>query len=412
MVATKGSSKHTWLFKRHLKPNTFSWKSSALAAKRLKEALAEIKAVNKWNSSLAAQGVVDLAERIWPAFAPIDTSSGMLGTAVYNTLIACIPIFSKSELPYKERQPLLERLFEALQQDGVDYLSPLGDHWGYLCASDEIASQWANFLMPTLRRCWSDAQPGSHFSGATACLSALLRAKRHSELNELLQICPVKMWDYTKYEFDSLVSQGRKAEAIRFAQQMASEINAPMARIQEACEGVLLSSGLYLEAYEKFGLTWTQRNSNIATFRALVKKYPQIDKKRILRDLVAQTPGEEGKWFATAKDLGDFDLALELATLSPCDPKTLNRAAEKYSESNPEFSMRVALISLRWLCEGYGYEITNFDVIAAYMHCLNSAAKIGLRHEAISKMLEIIEKHSHDGFFVRDSLKPYLVEGV
>lgn len=412
MVATKGSSKHTWLFKRHLKPNTFSWKSSALAAKRLKEALTEIKAVNKWNSSLAAQGVVDLAERIWPSFAPIDTSSGMLGTAVYNTLIACIPIFSKSELSPKERQPLLERLFEALQQDGVDYLSPLGDQWGDLCASDEIASQWANFLMPTLRRCWSDEQPGSHFSGATACLSALLRAKRHSELNELLQICPVKMWDYTKYKFDSLVSQGRKAEAIRFAQQMASEINAPMARIQEACEGVLLSSGLYLEAYEKFGLTWTQRNSNIATFRALVKKYPQIDEKRILRDLVAQTPGEEGKWFAAAKDLGDFDLALELATLSPCDPKTLNRAAEKYSESNPEFSMRVALISLRWLCEGYGYEITNFDVIAAYMHCLNSAAKIGLRHEAISKMLEIIEKHSHDGFFVRDSLKPYLVEGV
>lgn len=292
----KVSSKHTWLFRRHLKPNTFNWKSSTLAAKRLKEALSEIRAMSKEDSRLAAHGVVELAERIWPSLEPIDTSSGMLGTAVHNTLVGCIPIFSKSELSPEVRHSLLERIFEAIQDDGVDYLAPLGDHWGDLCASAEMASQWADLLMPTLRSCWSEKQPGGHFSGATACLSALLKSERHSELNELLQICPVKMWHYTKYGFDSLVMQGRKAEAIRFAQNMASEINAPMARIQEACEAILLSSGLYEEAYVKFGLVWTQRNSNLATFRALAKKYPQIDKKRILRDLVAQAPGEEGKW--------------------------------------------------------------------------------------------------------------------
>jgi hypothetical protein len=36
---------------------------------------------------------------------------------------------------------------------------------------------------------------------------------------------------------------------------------------------------------------------------------------QILADLVATTPGEEGKWFATAKELKLYDLALKLAKL-------------------------------------------------------------------------------------------------
>jgi len=47
------------------------------------------------------------------------------------------------------------------------------------------------------------------------------------------------------------------------------------------------------------------------------------DKSQILSDLVATTPGEEGKWFAKAKEFARYDLALELANQSPCDPKTL-----------------------------------------------------------------------------------------
>ena len=36
----------------------------------------------------------------------------------------------------------------------------------------------------------------------------------------------------------------------------------------------------------------------LATFRAVASKYPDRTPNDILRDLVASTPGEEGKWFA------------------------------------------------------------------------------------------------------------------
>ena len=81
------------------------------------------------------------------------------------------------------------------------------------------------------------------------------------------------------------------------------------------------------------------------------------DKSQILTDLIATTPGEEGKWFATAKELKLYELALELANRSPCDPKTLTRAARDYLETVPEFSLGSAMAALRWLSEGWGYEV-------------------------------------------------------
>jgi hypothetical protein len=45
----------------------------------------------------------------------------------------------------------------------------------------------------------------------------------------------------------------------------------------------------------------------LATYRAIAKKYPEIAPEQVLRDLVVSTPGEPGKWFATAKSLKQFD---------------------------------------------------------------------------------------------------------
>src|SRR5438132_4230826 len=45
--------------------------------------------------------------------------------------------------------------------------------------------------------------------------------------------------------------------------------------------------------------------------------------REILRDLIRTTPGEEGKWFAAAKEEGLYDVALAVARSSPCDPRTL-----------------------------------------------------------------------------------------
>ena len=41
------------------------------------------------------------------------------------------------------------------------------------------------------------------------------------------------------------------------------------------------------------------------------------DQAQILHDLIVMTPGEEGKWFAAAKELKLYDLALELAKPDP-----------------------------------------------------------------------------------------------
>jgi|GEM_PF-6364831 len=56
-----------------------------------------------------------------------------------------------------------------------------------------------------------------------------------------------------------------------------------------------------------------QASTYLAWFRAVAKKYSHKTKAEILADLVAHTPGEEGKWFATAKSAKLFDEAIELA---------------------------------------------------------------------------------------------------
>ena len=42
-------------------------------------------------------------------------------------------------------------------------------------------------------------------------------------------------------------------------------------------------------------------------FRAVATKYPGKSVPAVLADLVRHTPGDEGKWFAAAKDAKLFD---------------------------------------------------------------------------------------------------------
>jgi len=65
--------------------------------------------------------------------------------------------------------------------------------------------------------------------------------------------------------------------------------------------------------------------THLATFRAVAKKYPRKAKSEVLADLVASMPGNEGKWFAAAGNVGPYDEPL--ASRAPCEPKTLTRAA-------------------------------------------------------------------------------------
>lgn len=104
------------------------------------------------------------------------------------------------------------------------------------------------------------------------------------------------------------------------------------------------------------------------------------------------TPGEEGKWFAAAKDLKLYAEALDLASRSPCEPKTLTRAARDFLEKQPEFALGCGLLALRWLSAGHGYETTSADVWAAYHSTMEAAAQLGRAEPTRQQIRQLISE--------------------
>jgi len=392
------------IFPARFRAGAYSWKASRLACQRLPEAVSEIRKIAKKDPILGAEGAIRLIEKLWPALEHIDTSSGALGSTVYKALDALIPIIVKAPADEKTRSKWLDRLWQAMEDDGVEYLSPVGDRWGEICGSVEVAGRWADDLASTLRSCWTDPNPGNYIHGMTACLSCLLVAGRQQELLELLELDRYPMWHYRRYGVEALLALGKKAEAIQYA-EASRGLNQPDTVIDQACEEILISSGLYEEAYQRYGLSAAVGNSYISRFRAVAKRYPMKEPSQILADLVATTPGEEGKWFATAKDLKLYDLALELANRTPCDPKTLTRAARDYLDTEPAFALGSAMAALRWLSEGWGYEVTSADVVEAYDRAMDVASKLNNIDDVTGQIRQLVKSNeSASVLFVRQSL--------
>lgn len=398
-------SKHKWTFPSRFRAGAYSWKASRLACQRLREAVSEIKKVAKKDPLIGAEGAVRLMEKIWPALEHVDSSSGALGSAVNKTLDDLIPILVNAPADEKTRNNWLDRLWQAMEDDGVDYLSSVGDHWGDLCGSPEVAGRWADELVSTLRSCWSDPNPGSYFHGAAACLSCLLTTGRYAELLDLLELPRYPSWHYRRYGVEALLAMGRKAEAVQYA-EASRGLNQPDSVIDQACEEILISSGLHEEAYRRYGLSAAVGNSYIARFRSVAKRYPMKDRSQILSDLIATTPGKEGKWFAAAKELELYDLALELANRSPCDPKTLTRAARDYLDPDPAFALGSAIAALRWMSEGWGYEVTSGDVVEAYDRAMDAAAKLNMVDDVNERIRQIGEASDNAAVqFVRKAVQ-------
>jgi hypothetical protein len=390
---------HKWTFRARFRRHAFGWKSQPAIA-RIKEAVAEI---NKHTDPLlAAEGAVLFLEKLSPAIEQVDSSSGAIGTAVHNAIAALVEIIAAAPADDDTRANWLERLWEAYLDDEIPYLESLGDHWGELCSTPELASRWADELIEGAKLAWSpDPELRGYFKGTTNCLSALLVARRHEQLLELLDMAPYQMWHYRQYGVKALAAMGRKAEAIRYAEEGQGRNDSPVA-IARACESILLSSGLADEAYARYGLVANQAGTYLAWFRAVAKKYPHKAKADVLADLVAHTPGEEGKWFAAAKSAKLFDEAIELANRTPCSPQTLTRAARDFEVKNPTFAVEAGLAALRWLALGYGYEITSADVLAAYSHTMAAAERAGVADETRARVRVLVSRDaSGDGFVAR-----------
>ena len=406
MTKTKS---HKWTFTARFRTNAFGWKGSNLACKRIKEAVSEIRKTARKDPLLGAEGAIKMMEKVWPALQHVDSSSGALGAAVYHAVGDLIGLVADAPADEKTRAKWLDRLWEAFNNDGVGFLDVLGERWGDVCKTPTIASQWADELLPIVRSTWEAARQGtsSYFSGTAACLSCLLTAGRHQELLDFIETAPRISWDHRKYGVDALVAMGRKGEAIKYAKASCGFNDNPAA-IDRACEAILISSGLHEEAYRQYGLMVNRGGTNLATFRNIAKKYPTKENGQILEDLIETTPGEEGKWFATAKSLGMLPLALRLAYQSPCDPRTLNRAARDYLEKEPNFSLGAAIAALHWLTQGYGYEIAASDVLSAHDCAMKAAEKLGLKEQVCEDIKTIVGQDTSPGLFVKDVLGRFL----
>jgi len=107
------------------------------------------------------------------------------------------------------------------------------------------------------------------------------------------------------------------------------------------------------------------------------------------------------------KEAGLLDLAIELANRSPSDPRTLSRAARDFTDRNPAFALEAGLAALRWLGQGYGYEITRADVWTSYSQTMQVAEQLGRRDEIRARVREL----TANGGFVAEVLGRELEPG-
>ncbi|UIF88423.1 hypothetical protein KAF44_28190 (plasmid) [Cupriavidus necator] len=375
---------HKWQFFPRFRRHAFGWRSDA-PIQRIKEALAEIKQVARTDAVLAAEGAVMFLEKVSPALEHVDSSSGALGTAVNRAIEVLVPVIAAAPVDTKTRERWLERLWEAIQDQGVPYIEALGEDWDRLCVTPEIANTWADRFLPLVEHIWSE-RAGGYFAGTSICLASLYAADRHAQLIALVDSAPFKGWHDRQWAVKALIAMGRKAEAIAYA-EASRGLNSPDGLIAKACEEILLSSGLADEAYQRYAHEANRGTTYLATFRAIARKYPHKGQETILRDLIAQSPEAPGKWFAAAKDAGLFDLAIELANTSPTDPRTLTRAARDFAQKQPAFAMAAGMAALHWISQGYGYEITGIDVLDASRATLQAAGHAGVDPEAVREQI-------------------------
>ena len=384
--------RHRWTFASRFRRQAFGWRSEPAIA-RVKEAVSEIRVVARHDKLLAAEGAVLLLERLSPALEHVDSSSGAIGSAVNHAVDALALLIALAPADPKTRDRWLERLWDAYQADQIPYIETLGDYWGELCGSPAVAARWADELIGLCRMAFEpDPSVRGYFHGTTVCLSALLAAGRPQEILDLLAMKPRTIWHYRQYGVRALAAMGRPADAVRYAEEGRGLNDSPVA-IARVCEDILLSTGHRDEAYQRYGLIASTAATNAAWFRAVLKKYPERTPAEVLDDLVAQTPGEEGKWFAAAKDAKLFDKAIALANLTPCSPQTLTRAARDFTDTNPRFALEAGVTAIRWLAQGHGYDVTALDVRSAYTHTMNAATRAGRGDE------------------IRDLIRHYVTDG-
>ncbi|HEX2948397.1 MAG TPA: hypothetical protein VHV83_02315 [Armatimonadota bacterium] len=366
----------TWQFKRHFRTGALGWKGSALACKWIGEAVSEIKKVAKIDLVDAADGVVAFCERLWPALQHVDSSSGALGSAANRALDVLLPILISAPATAKIRAKWLERLDDAICEDGVDFLYQVRQEWGKVCSEPTFMNAWADRLLPMVRQMWAETESFSYSPQTVMCLSCLLEAGRYDELQALLATAPHRSWHEQSYWAEALRRRDEIEAAITFAEGCRTPQGYDDAAISAYCEQLLLDAGRWEDAYTRYGRSRREGHTYINQYRALVKKYPMLDTRRILQDLIEDS-ANPGDWFAAARTAGYLDIALSCAQNGHVNPGTLATAANDTVVSEPDFSFAIALRALHLFLDGYGFEHRRVEMLKAADALVGAAQALG-----------------------------------
>ena len=136
---------HKWIFAPRFRRNAFGWRSQP-ALVRVKEAVTEIKKVVRKDPVLAAEGAVLFLEKVSPALAHVDSSSGAIGTAVNNAIDVLASIIANAPADDSVRDKWLERFWQAVEDDDIPYIELLPEYWGEPCATPKASITMGRFI--------------------------------------------------------------------------------------------------------------------------------------------------------------------------------------------------------------------------------------------------------------------------
>jgi hypothetical protein len=111
----KKTKHYKWTFTARIRTNAFGWKGSRLACQRIKEAVSEVRKIARKDPLPGAEGAIKLLEKLWPALQHVDSSSGALGTAVYNATGVLVDVHSAFHYAIEAAQKI--RMEEQVRKD-------------------------------------------------------------------------------------------------------------------------------------------------------------------------------------------------------------------------------------------------------------------------------------------------------
>ena len=220
-----------------------------------------------------------------------------------------------------------------------------------MCVAPEIASLWADRLQGRVREDWgAPPETRGYFRGATHCLASLFRAGRNEEILDLLALKTYGFWWYDSWGVKALAAMGKGDEAIRYAEAHLG-LKDDRSEAARLCEEILLDQRLGEEAYHRYGFE---------------------------------------------------------ANRTPCDPRTLTRAARDFVFKQPSFALHCGFTALKWLVGGYGYEITSADVWEAYRRTMEAAGNLGEVEQTGKAIRDLVARETNGECFVTRVLRTEL----